>query len=92
MQSHRHSTGLQGDAQRKPSKSAPRDGDWFFQQREAITLNASRQWDDSVGTIFGIQAKQRQDFAIVEVGADACGPALFAFATTEAAGRRFPSW
>jgi hypothetical protein len=28
----------------------------------------------------------------VEVGADACGPALFAFATTEAAGRRFPSW
>jgi hypothetical protein len=28
----------------------------------------------------------------VEVGADACGPALFALATIEAADRQFPSW
>ena len=47
VQSHRHSTRLQGDAQRQPSKSASRYGDWVFQRREATSLNAPRQWDDS---------------------------------------------
>ena len=47
MQSHSHSTRLQGDAQRQPSKSASRYGDWVFQRREATSLNAPRQWDDS---------------------------------------------
>ncbi len=48
VQSHSHSTRLQGDAQRQPSKSASRYGDWVFQRREATSLNAPRQWDDSL--------------------------------------------
>ena len=47
VQSHRHSTGLQADAQRQPGKSAACDGDWVFQRRETTSLNAPRQWDDS---------------------------------------------
>jgi len=46
VQSHRHSSGLQSNAQRQTGQSAARNGDWFFQRREATSLNATRQWDD----------------------------------------------
>ena len=47
VQRHRHSTGLQRDAQRKPGQPSSRDGDGVFQPREATSLNDPRQWDNS---------------------------------------------
>ena len=63
VQSHRHSTGLQGDAQRQPGKSASRDGDWVFQRRETTSLNAPRQWDDSrICYFFKFRPRRATDF------------------------------